>query len=380
MKRCKIGTTEIDTSLSYWTDGRPDYALRASQIEIFSDIDLLQTYSDFAKSESDVDDYYTNMDKLWAAFCLIDRYGNDALRLHQAGVVYEKVVDGFQSHYDTLDERNDAVILAITEMINAVDDEPDGGEFQTQEMAEWWQTKVMDLNYYFDFFNNKKSSIPVQVAGIGDASDDVSVAAKIKEGGTYFMYLACDYSKLTSSKTAMQKRNKSNALRKDMVDAGMYITENVFNNNVTAGIMAANDGATANECVDEFKKNKGVKVGALITLFALIVAALVIAITAISKLADKFHDIKQSKLNQELARKLAIEELEMQKPQPLDFNGDGAIDGYYDPVTGKIITEKTQLADIETEQKAVEAAEKSSSRMTILAVALAAAGALILLK
>jgi len=165
-----------------------------------------------------------------------------------------------------------------------------------------------------------------------------------------------------------------------MVDAGMYITENVFNNNVTAGIMAANDGATANECVDEFKKNKGVKVGDPITLFALIVAALVIAITAISKLADKFHDIKQSKLNQELANKLAIKELEMQKPQPLDFNGDGAIDGYYDPVTGKIITEKTQLADIETEQKAVEAAEKSSSRMTILAVALAAAGALILLK
>ena len=77
MKRCKIGSSEINIELKYWTDGRPEWDLRASQLELYSNINLLQTASDFCKNDQQIDDYYTEMDKNWAVIALIDRFGGN---------------------------------------------------------------------------------------------------------------------------------------------------------------------------------------------------------------------------------------------------------------------------------------------------------------
>ena len=380
MKRCKIGSSEINIELKYWTDGRPEWDLRASQLELYSNINLLQTVADFCKNDQQIDDYYTEMDKNWAVIALIDRFGGNEDLLLKAGLLYERMQSRFQSFYSSLDDRNAAVTELVQEMISRTEDESFAGGFESEEFAAWWMHKVMEQDYYFDAANGTESAVPVHVPGVG-AADDQGISSQLQDSASYFIYYMCSPKKLKNSNTARAKSIRQTETLAEMGGCGLYLTPPIIDNILTAGIMQQTEGGTADDAVqsmiDGAKQPKEAKVGGIGLLLLLAILALCAAL--IVKLGSSIVDSCLAFKNQKLAAYLAEEQLKQAEPKLLDFDGDGITDAVYDPQTGQLINEAIALEQEKTNQAIVETNaeldQQEGKNNTLLALGVLAVGA-----
>lgn len=379
MKRCKIGSSEINIELKYWTDGRPEWDLRASQLELYSNINLLQTASDFCKNDQQIDDYYTEMDKNWAVIALIDRFGGNEDLLLKAGLLYERMQSRFQSFYSSLDDRNAAVTELVQEMISRTEDESFAGGFESEEFAAWWMHKVMEQDYYFDAANGTESAVPVHVPGVG-AADDQGISSQLQDSASYFIYYMCSPKKLKNSNTARAKSIRQTETLAEMGGCGLYLTPPIIDNILTAGIMQQTEGGTADDAVqsmiDGAKQPKEAKVG--LVWFA-ILAIIVVCVACIVKLGSFILDSVLAVKNQKLAAYLSEEQLKQAEPKMLDFDGDGNYDAVYDPVTGQMMSESIAIEQEKTMQtvaeKNAELDKEEGKNNTLLALGVLAVGA-----
>lgn len=377
MRRNRIAGTDIDVKLKYWTDGRPEYDLRASSLEIFSNINLLQTTADFTENTQEIEELYTEMDKNWAVFCLIDRFGGKTDLLWRAGLVLERRMPEFGTYYQSLDERNESVLSLIESMLREVEDGVVEGGFQSAEFAEWWTHIVMEQDFYYDPNTNSASPVPVHVPGIGAADDEEeSVSAKLQDSSTYFIYAMCTPSKLRESKAAQVKALNQSTTLAQMAECGTYMNKNIINNLLTAGIMQQTKGSTADKCVDELKKGAANPQQAAVGLFWFIILAIVVVCVACAiSLGYAITDMVMTAKNQKLAAMLSKKQLEMSQPILMDFDGDGHYEGVYDPVTGELKSEKITLDQEQTLRQASDNAASQNKRNALLACGVLAVGA-----
>ena len=318
MKRTAIGNTEIPQGQPYWSGGKNADRLRISEKELYSMIDLYQEICNYEENPAVVESYYGEMDKLYCALQLIENFGQFPTSLKNAGAVFSDLAGNgtFERSYPDLAERNSAVDSIVSDAVARVNNS-ELPENYPQEVADWWTKTIIDQNFYINIETGEEIDKPAIIAGIGNATYD-QLAAQMKEGGLYYMYIAASAS-LVDTERAFYKKQQQNYTIDKIEALGAGMTRSTMMNNINSGIIAKNKGKNANTTLNEFKQGIEPAIGSLIL-------AIVAAVTAIITLISTIFAVKKAQVEQETAKILSQSNLNAQAPVFADFDGNNLYD------------------------------------------------------
>lgn len=150
MKRARIGTTEIDTSLTIWTDGQQ--WMRLNVCEQYADISALNAeYNLVVDKDADKAEQLLNrMDIAYTTIKIIEAYGGQSELLERAGIVLGQMIDAgeYAKNYASMDERNTALNSKIAALQYEVENWQNW-QFISEVWQQHWQD-VMNNDYYAD--------------------------------------------------------------------------------------------------------------------------------------------------------------------------------------------------------------------------------------
>lgn len=327
MKRSSIGSAGINVSLPFWSGGKSASALRQNERELYSQIDLLQERADYM---DDPNELYNQMDLIYSAICLIDKFGYDNTLLFYAGIVMNNHLSAYNSEYADIESRNQHVNGIITSMITEVNSLTQCEEVTT-DFTLWWKNTILDQNYFIDFATGAQTDVSPESAALG-ASEYDEYCAKLKEGGGYFCYAVCNSDLLTSKQSFAKSVGQNNVI--DALEgANPAFSRNVSINLINSGIVNTTKGGTANTMVESFR-NGTASVGDPFSIIVGLVIAVISLVTAILA-------VVQAEKEKKTAQILSEANIQANAPdtsdwQYADTDGDGKADARYNPTTGEL--------------------------------------------
>lgn len=319
MKRAKIGTTDIPVEASYWTGGKRSPQLRQSEKELYSQLNLLQENAGFSGNEDEIDEIYTEMDKLYIAIQLIMNFGDDDDLLLRAGVVYSDLLHSgkLQQPYESLDERNAAVNEIATGAIAQVADVLLSETVETETLL-WWRETVLEQNFFWNEATGEKTSIPGDSPGAIGAVGVDEYSKQLVEGGMFYVYMIAD-SRLIDTADAIYKKSQQNITLDRLEATGVGLSRNVMMNNIKTGILRQSGGKSASEVVQDMRNGEA-KIGELVLAIIGAVVAIVALVTAIVQNSQKAKELR-------IAEIMSTENMNVIAPKSTDFPGGVAPGG-----------------------------------------------------
>lgn len=322
MRRKYIGSSTVTDTRKVWFDGIDYDQLRQSQKNIFAKIDLLQSQASVTTDKES--DYYNSMDKLYTCYKAVENFGDDTEMLKKAGaVINDKYCRGLlNKDFGDLSQRNEYINSLIKDVIEQTVNYSAADKKESKDITTWWQTNVLDKNYYKDITGETRTTKPVNPVTIGAASNDL--VNKFKDGALSFAYAKTDWYKMTTpSDTIIYKTNlQTNSLNTlANIRAGIssqeqnaYISSKIINRfgvkDVTAFTTGFFEGkydniALTNQEKSDLKSISGIygpKCGFLLTSAAIvtIVTLAIGALTAyITLLQKRDEELAQAQLSQD---------------------------------------------------------------------------------
>lgn len=204
MKRAKIGTTEIDTSLTIWTDGQQ--WMRLNACEQYADISALNAeYNLIVDKDADKAEQLLNrMDVAYTTIKCIEAYGGQAELLKRAGIVLGQMIEAgeYAKSYASMDERNAALNSKIAALQHEVENWQNW-QFTSETWRKHWQDDVMDNDYYANPATGERlTDQPGNFAAVGAQSSQDRYMDQIAEAGSHWLYACVD------SEEALDQFNK----------------------------------------------------------------------------------------------------------------------------------------------------------------------------
>ena len=204
MKRAKIGTTEIDTSLTIWTDGQQ--WMRLNACEQYADISALNAeYNLIVDKDADKAEQLLNrMDVAYTTIKCIEAYGGQAELLKRAGIVLGQMIEAgeYAKSYASMDERNAALNSKIAALQHEVENWQNW-QFTSETWQKHWQDDIMDNDYYANPATGERlTDQPGNFAAVGAQSSQDRYMDQIAEAGSHWLYACVD------SEEALDQFNK----------------------------------------------------------------------------------------------------------------------------------------------------------------------------
>ena len=242
MKRGRIGSTDVDLSQYYWTDGRPEWDLRLGEKTLFAKLDMLQSEADITVSAEEDNAIYNRMDLVWVQLLLSFKYGNNKDELLRAGYALTYFVDdgAFDNVYSDMDERNDNVMQIFAQICKMTESDDVLDDCDAVFLAEYKRI-VVDYAYYWDDEKGCSSETPVEIgscciASIGD-KNFTSFSEIIKFTGSNYGYVN-NYNDVKDHPEAKKKMYAQVAqLKKIAAKSGN--TPEALTYNVSSGVTTA---------------------------------------------------------------------------------------------------------------------------------------------
>lgn len=204
MKRARIGTTDIDTSLTIWTDGQQ--WMRLNACEQYADISALNAeYNLIVDKDADKAEQLLNrMDVAYTTIKCIEAYGGQAELLERAGVVLGQMIEAgeYAKSYASMDERNTALNSKIAALQHEVENWQNW-QFTSEVWRKHWQDDIMDNDYYANPATGERlTDQPGNFAAVGAQSSQDRYMDQIAEAGSHWLYACVD------SEEALDQFNK----------------------------------------------------------------------------------------------------------------------------------------------------------------------------
>lgn len=198
MKRARIGTTDIDTSLTVWTNGeewmRFNTCLQYARIN-----ECNAEYNLFYETDPDKAEQLLNrMDVAYTTIKCIEAYGEQAELLERAGIVLGQMIEAgeYAKSYASMDERNTALNSKIAALQHEVENWQNW-QFTSPEWEAQWRKDVLDMDYYSNPATGERlTNNPGNFAAIGwNGSTTADYSRLITECGAHWLYYACESDK-----------------------------------------------------------------------------------------------------------------------------------------------------------------------------------------
>ena len=204
MKRARIGTTDIDTSLTIWTDGQQ--WMRLNACEQYADISALNAeYNLIVDKDADKAEQLLNrMDVAYTTIKIIEAYGGQAELLKRAGIVLGQMIEAgeYAKSYASMDERNTALNSKIAALQHEVENWQNW-QFTSETWQKHWQDDIMDNDYYANPATGERlTDQPGNFAAVGAQSSQDRYMDQIAEAGSHWLYACVD------SEEALDQFNK----------------------------------------------------------------------------------------------------------------------------------------------------------------------------
>lgn len=276
MKRNRIGKTEVDTSLFYWSGGKESHELRKNEITLYALIDLAQEEANIAVDDAEVQKQYNLMDMYYAALQLVEVFGEDTDLLQAGGSVLGNMIANgdFSKTYENLNLRNEAVNDLVNELAErtfSFNETTISAEFNA-----WFAETVLDTNHYCDPITGTTSQKQIPRTAIGTTYGYDYYSAKAKESGHFWLYSVADRMENEPDKV-IQKRLQHLKYINWFEGAQTGLSRASIIANAKAGIIAKS-GTTPNENLKAVINGDGTpKVGIIdwVIVIPLIVKAIV---------------------------------------------------------------------------------------------------------
>lgn len=281
MKRNRIGDTDIDLSLPYWSAGKDTHQLRTCEIELYAHIDLLQEEANLLTDDIEIQTKYNQMDMYFACLKIIEAYGTQPDLLKQAAVVLNShILKGrFSKTYTDLDERNENVNALIAVIIENAPDNTLAYNFDNEFLV-WFNDTVIEQNYYCNPQTGQRSNQAITPT-IGATSTYDTFSSKIKESGCYWLYTqvkeTTDFNDTGKWKLAQQYQYVDWVL-----SCNIGMNRASVNANIQSGILNKT-GKNATDNLTELK-NSAVAGSCKIGIGIEIVVSIVMAVIALANL------------------------------------------------------------------------------------------------
>lgn len=318
-KRAQIGTTQIDTALSYWSGGKTFSAQKQNERLCYSYIDRYQAEASISDDKEQINALYNEMDLYYTIIKVIEHFGaNEELLLNAGICISNAIAEGaFACSFATLAERNSYVDGLVASIINEASSMT-LSEYVSSDFIVWWDANIMANNYYITA-DGAKSAYPPAVQ-IGSGEDEN--ATKFREGALAFLYTVADIKDIEESDVAMRKRFNQQYSRDVIAQGGLGLSQQVQTNLIIGGTIEKL-GMNVPEAIKRLKTGEGVEVG--IWEF---IAAIVVAVCAL--LADWLkakYATKSEELKAEAQKYLTSSYLQMNGAGEGDWelNADGSI-------------------------------------------------------
>lgn len=275
MKRAKIGIVDIDVTAPYWSGGKDTHQLRASELEIYAHIDLLQEECNISKNDDVIKEKYRQMDMYFACLQMIQAYGDNPDMLPICGIVLNDAIikKKFDKKYKSLEKRNECINTLIEKLIENVSNFTLTEDFSS-EFLTWWEKTVIEQNYYTNPTTGEKTEILQENIAIGEVYNISYYNEKIKESGPYNVYTVAS-TDVINTQSAILKRNRQNEYIGWFESCNVGLTRNAMIANIKSGIIAKT-GQTPDDVVAELKEKSVSGVGEIFTIIAIISACIAI--------------------------------------------------------------------------------------------------------
>ena len=252
MKRCKIGNTDIDLNVYYWTDGKAEWQLRQSEKYLFAELDCLQSYANWTDDFDELQELYAAMDLVWAQVQCSYAFGSDKEKLKHAGQVIAACVKNgdFSKEYYTLDERE----AAVTELIESIIRRTNEGEqiFDYDEsFFHGFLVNIVEKSHYFNAADGTFSDTPVEVSGIGAALVE-NIPSTLKRCAPWYLYTS-EENKATCAK--FPKANNKRSLQRLQINNMMVfgVDEITADTIIRSGIVDNCEGNSPAVVLEQFR-------------------------------------------------------------------------------------------------------------------------------
>lgn len=256
MKRARIGTTDIDTSMTIWTDGH-DWLRFNAMIQYAVINECNAEYNLFYDSDTERAEQLLNrMDVAYTTVKCIEAYGGQAELLERAGIVLGQMIEAgeYAKSYASMDARNTALNSKIAALQHEVENWQNW-QFTSPEWAAQWRKDVLDMDYYSNPATGERlTDEPGNFAAVGfNGTTTAEYSRRIADCSTHWLYYAVDDERALDQfdrgipKAVRRKQILQLSQAQWMFDTGTVPVEVVYSS-ARAGI-ATEYGLTAEQAV-----------------------------------------------------------------------------------------------------------------------------------
>lgn len=295
MKRKSLGSAVVD--YEYWSGGKGSQELKCNETILYSEIDLLQSRAQFARTEEELQSYYSKMDLMYMCVKAIEFCGsNDDLLACAGALIGNYKADGcFAIRFDRVEDENRYLDGLVEEMKESLSPDTDTDvPVNDPIFDEWYHDNVVSFNYYNTPDGQSKDMPSIALGATG--TDDYT--ARMKDGAMSLLYYNADTSLLydgCANREEMSKKifEASRAVNW-FASKGTNMTSRSIRNAIESGIIENTGGLSQEEAIRKFKKESTEGVNGLGFDVVGLITAIAMAITAIASLISVIAKFRSS--------------------------------------------------------------------------------------
>lgn len=254
MKRGYLGSAEVNT-YEYWSGGKSSHELKCNETILYSEIDLCQSYAQYAKSEQELQIHYSKMDEMYMCLKAVEMCGSDDDLLRCAGAVIGNMKSQgcFSINFASIEEENKYIDKLVEDLKQALSA---GGDVDVTnpEFDKWFEEDVVAYNYY-QTPSGKMKERPQLLGATSTGNDDYT--SKVKDGALAFLYhganeenvfAGCRNEDEMTAKIFVQGKTKA-----WFASSGTNMTQKSINNAINSGIVDKTGGLSQEEAIDALR-------------------------------------------------------------------------------------------------------------------------------